>query len=93
MDEMESLFVKGQGNSGESRYDALNAFTEFFTSGNGVGKKSTASQKVARANFGRGADWKNEAFRVLTDAEEFKKSSERGEMLLHDRDLLKAASN
>ena len=93
IDEMESLFVKGQGNSGESRYDALNAFTEFFTSGNGVGKKSTASQKVARANFGRGADWKNEAFRVLTDAEEFKKSSERGEMLLHDRDLLKAASN
>lgn len=85
--ELESLFVRGKGNNGVSRYDALNAFTEYFTSGNGAGKQSRA-KKLARANFGRGNDWKNEAFRILSDETEFTEASRRGERLLHDRALL-----
>lgn len=89
--ELESLFVRGKGNSGQTRYDALNAWTEFFTSGNGAGKKSGA-KKIARANFGRGNDWKNEAFRILSDETEFNEASKRGERLLHDRALLAKAN-
>lgn len=89
--EMEPMFVRGKGNLGESRYDALNAWTEYFTSGNGAGKKSGA-KKIARANFGRGNDWKNEAFRILSDEQEFDIAIERGERLLHDRALLAKAN-
>ncbi len=85
--EMESLFVRGIGNVGESRYDALNAWTEYFTSGNGSGKVAGA-KKLARANFGKANDWKREAFRILTDEKEFTIANERGNQLMNDRALM-----
>jgi hypothetical protein len=89
--EMENLFVRGIGNKGINRYDALNAWTEYFTSGNGAGKVGGA-KKLARANFGKGNDWKREAFRVLTDEKEFKIANERGNRLMNDRALMVGAN-
>lgn len=86
VEEMAVLFARGRGNSGVSAYDALNAFTEYFTSGNGVGSaKVKASKKIASANFGRGNDWKLEAMRCLATEEDYKDALERGERLLTDK--------
>lgn len=95
--EMESLFARGRGNEGKSLYDAVNAFTEFFTSGNGVGTKGNVARgkRVASANFGRGNDWKLEAFRVACNPETLADALKRGEMLYADKltaDNAKAAA-
>jgi hypothetical protein len=93
--ELETLFARGKGNVGESRYDALNAFTEYFTSGSGVGNsKSVAlNKRVASANFGRGNDWKLEAIRILSDAGEFDTCIDRGERFYRDKVSAIAAGN
>jgi hypothetical protein len=85
--EMEVLFQRGKGNKGETLYDGVNAFTEYFTSGNGVGKgKGTkAANRVARANFGRGNDWKKLAIAIATDEEDYKATMERGERFYGDK--------
>ncbi len=86
VEEMVALFQRGQGNNGATRYDALNAFTEFFTSGNGVGnpERVKANKRLATANFGKGNDWKLEAMRALT-GEDFAKVCKRGETLYEDK--------
>ena len=91
IDDLETLFQRGQDNCGETRFDAFNAFTEYFTHGDGVGKKSTDTQKLAKANFGRGAEWKREALRVLSNEEIFADSCKRGERLLNDRQAFEKA--
>ena len=86
VEELASLFVRGRGNSGESLYDAINAFTEFFTSGSGVGSANVSQAKrVASANFGRGNEWKLEAIRIASDEEELAKTCQRGAMLYEDK--------
>lgn len=92
--EMEILFQRGKGNKGETVYDGLNAITEYFTSGNGVGSsKVTLAKRVASANFGRGADWKREAIRIVSDEREFKVAMERGQRLYGEKLKLIASGN
>jgi len=85
--DMESLFVRGLGNEGASRYDAVNAFTEYFTHGNGVGNpdRVKTNKRVATANFGRGNEWKVEATRVACSEEVFADTIKRGQMLYADK--------
>jgi hypothetical protein len=85
--EMESLFARGRGNLGASLYDAINAFTEYFTSGAGVGKMGNVARgkRVASANFGRGNDWKLEAMRVACDPEVMAATAARGATLYADK--------
>ena len=67
-------------------YDALNAFTEFFTSGDGTGSdKVTRAKRVATANFGRANDWKQEAIRVASSEEIMTATVKRGAMLYADK--------
>jgi hypothetical protein len=54
-----TLFSKGAGNAGKTLWDALNGFTEYYTSGDGVGKKSDIATKAYKANFASGADHKS----------------------------------
>lgn len=95
--DMESLFAKGRGNNGESLYDGINAFTEYFTSGRGVGGKNVdAGKRVASANFGRGNDWKRTAIGLASTEESLKATLARGERLYGDKlkaDAAEAAAN
>lgn len=87
INEMLPLFQRGIGNSGQSRYDAINAFTEYFTHGTGTGSdKVKLNKRVASANFGRGNDWKLEALRIASDQSEFAVALERGEKLFLDKE-------
>jgi hypothetical protein len=86
IDDMTNLFNKGQGNSGETYYDAVNAFTEYFTSGNGAGSdKVSKAKRIATANFGKGNQWKLQALDVLLNKEAFAETVKRGTILLRDK--------
>lgn len=85
IDDLSSYFVRGRGNAGVSELDAFNAFTEFYTSGNGVGKNATPVQRIAKANFGQANNWKRKALAILSDRKEFKVAIERGSRLWEER--------
>jgi hypothetical protein len=92
--DMESLFTRGQGNNGETVYDGINAFTEYFTHGRGVGSdKVKAGKRVASANFGRGNDWKLEALRIASNPEAFADANTRGKVLYADKAMVQASAN
>ncbi len=83
---MTPIFQHGRGNSGVSLYDGLNAFTEFFTSGGGVGGSNVRlSKRIASANFGRGNEWKLEAIRVASSEETLTETMARGERFYADK--------
>lgn len=90
IDSLETLFRKGKGNEGKTLGDAVNAFTEYFTHGDGVGKGSTQAKRIASANFGRGNDWKLEAIRIAGDETLLADTIKRGEILFTDK--MKAVS-
>jgi len=93
--EMESLFARGKGNSGVSAYDAINAFTEYFTSGNGVGKPTkngtNLAKRIASANFGRGNEWKLQALACAADEDTLTDTIKRGAILFNDKLIERAA--
>jgi len=55
IDGITDLAFTGRGNSGRSLYDALNGATEFWTSGDGVGRTSSAGKKAYSSEFGNAA--------------------------------------
>jgi hypothetical protein len=64
-DEILRLYKKGQGNTGDSLWDVLNGFTEYYTSGDGTGRKVDAFKKMVRSDFGDGADMKVNVVQTL----------------------------
>ena len=54
------------GNSGQSLYDVLNGATEFWTSGDGVGRTATAGKKAYSSEFGTAANNKEKFADYLT---------------------------
>lgn len=63
---LQALFVKGTGNDGKTLYDALNAMTEHYTSGDGTGANADKLTKLCKANFGSAADHKTAFVNILT---------------------------
>ena len=55
IDGITDLAISGRGNSGRSLYDALNGATEFWTSGDGVGRTASAGKKAYSSEFGNAA--------------------------------------
>lgn len=66
-EEISTLFSRGDGNLGRSLYDVLNGFTQFYTSGNGTGKKANQADKAFKANYGAAADHKSTFANMLLD--------------------------
>jgi len=64
MDRVGDLFYHGMGNNGETRWDALNAVTEFVDHHRG----SDQSKRLNAAWFGSGADMKAKAWELLVPA-------------------------
>lgn len=95
VEDMVPVFQKGDGNTGSTRYDAINAFTQYFTSGNGTGnpKNVSANKRLAMANFGRGNDWKQDAIRVATDETLFADCVKRGTILYSDKSAVVNSAN
>jgi hypothetical protein len=74
IDGITDLSVSGRGNSGQSLYDALNGATEFWTSGDGVGRTASAGKKAYSSEFGTAAANKEKFAHHLT-SEAFKSTS------------------
>lgn len=55
IDGITDLAISGRGNSGRSLYDVLNGATEFWTSGDGVGRTASAGKKAYSSEFGTAA--------------------------------------
>lgn len=72
----------GNGGSGETEFDLLNAFTERFTRGSSTAKTSPGRRFVS-SEYGSNADTKADFFRLLTEKrDDLAEVEERGKMLL-----------
>ena len=74
IDGITDLAISGRGNSGRSLYDALNGATEFWTSGDGVGRTASAGKKAYSSEFGTAAANKEKFAHHLT-SESFRSTS------------------
>jgi hypothetical protein len=79
------LFKKGIGNKGQTRYDLWNAFTEYYTSGDGAGgKKADGKKRLTAAQFGKAAQHKEDFLDILLNESVYQEIKERGEKLFRD---------
>jgi hypothetical protein len=59
------LARSGVGNSGRNLYDVFNGATQYYTSGEGVGKTTSDGRKAFSSEFGTASDRKQEITRYL----------------------------
>lgn len=71
--EITNLFIKGRGNSGQNAFDALNAFTEYYTHGSKESNRDKADV-FASSEFGTYAKTKADVYNRLTNPERFAQS-------------------
>jgi hypothetical protein len=85
--EIRDLSVTGKGNSGKSRYDVFNGFTEYFTHGSGAGgEKASKAKRWSVSNFGAAADHKEGFLNLLLNESDYSEALERGEKLFRDKE-------
>ena len=69
-EEIGSLFVRGAGNRGATRYDALQAVTDCFSNGIGAGKTASRNDKFLTGKFGQAARIKEGYLPFLMQSED-----------------------
>ena len=76
------LFANGKGNNGKNLYDLANGATEYWTSGDGVGRKANDISKAYKAEFGMAADHKSRFVEMLADESRRNTAREMGKEAL-----------
>lgn len=81
-----NLFMNGLGNSGRSLYDLANGATEYWTSGEGVGKvsKSSGASRAYRSQFGSAASHKEKFVALLANDDRRQEALEIGRKAVAD---------
>lgn len=74
------LYKNGKGNVGKSMYDLLQGATDYWTNGDGTGKKTDRAAKVFKSEFGGAADHKNR-FLDFIESRDLENENEVGEAL------------
>ena len=81
IDGIAQLARHGRGNRGKTLYDVWNGVTEYYTSGDGVGKTTSEGSRAYSSEFGTGADRKEGLTRYLVRGD-YKTASEEAAPLL-----------
>lgn len=84
--EIATLFSRGIACNGENLYDLANAATEYWTSGEGTGKKGTEGSRLYRSSMGSAAEHKQQFVALLSD------DSRRTTALAMGREAIKIAA-
>jgi len=76
--EIARLAANGIGNIGRTLYDLANGATEYWTSGEGVGRTGSVASQVYRSQLGSAADHKRRFIGMLSDEETRSTMESRG---------------
>lgn len=76
--EIARLAASGIGNAGRSLYDLANGATEYWTSGEGVGRTASVASQVYRSQLGSAAEHKRRFIGMLADDESRTTMQSRG---------------
>ena len=76
--EIARLAASGVGNAGRSLYDLANGATEYWTSGEGVGRSASVASQVYRSQLGSAAEHKRRFITMLTNDETRTTMASRG---------------
>ena len=76
--EIARLAANGIGNAGRSLYDLVNGATEYWTSGEGVGRKASVASQVYRSQLGGAAEHKRRFIGMVASDETRDKMQSRG---------------
>ena len=77
---IDELANTGKGNKGETRFDALNGVTEYYTHET----NKDASKAFISSEFGTGSQAKSKALEILMSDEQLEKVCAQGERLLNE---------
>lgn len=82
IEELTTLFSCGIANQGRTLYDVFNAATEYWTHGNGTGKKADKLEKAFKARFGTASDHKAMLSNLLLSPSSVAEMISKGERVL-----------
>lgn len=93
VDGMTLLFLRGDGNKGETRADILNGGTQWLTRGGDNDSRKNPWKAVASSEFGTAAQRKADLFGWLADEKEFKGLVKEGKEALKSAGALEFTAN